>query len=341
MKPMIWTIAGICIIILMIPTLLVLPTFQGKPAASQHVVAEPSVKKEVKGSVKLKQSPVAIPVYRSAHQQVENIPLEEYVIGVVASEMPADFEMEALKAQALAARTYIVRQMISDKTVKSPKGSLVDDTQMFQVYKNKQELKKIWGKAYNWKLKKVTEAVASTQGKVLTYDEKPIDASFFSTSNGKTENAEAYWKNEIPYLKSVSSKWDEKSPKFQNKKTISVSEFQQKLGVTLTQQAQVGQIVERTPGNQVAKAVINGKTLSGRDIRESLGLHSADFTWERKGQQIVITTKGYGHGVGMSQYGAHYMAQAGKKVDAIVKHYYKGIQIESADRFLNTYMAKK
>ncbi|WP_064498787.1 stage II sporulation protein D, partial [Bacillus safensis] len=235
MKPMIWTIAGICIIILMIPTLLVLPTFQGKPAASQHVAAEPSVKKEVKGSVKLKQSPVAIPVYRSAHQQVENIPLEEYVIGVVASEMPADFEMEALKAQALAARTYIVRQMISDKTVKSPKGSLVDDTQMFQVYKNKQELKKIWGKAYNWKLKKVTEAVASTQGKVLTYDEKPIDASFFSTSNGKTENAEAYWKNEIPYLKSVSSKWDEKSPKFQNKKTISVSEFQQKLGVTLTQ----------------------------------------------------------------------------------------------------------
>ncbi|MCM3026781.1 stage II sporulation protein D [Bacillus safensis] len=341
MKPMIWTIAGICIIILMIPTLLVLPTSQGKPAASQHVAAEPSVKKEVKGSVKLKQSPVAIPVYRSAHQQVENIPLEEYVIGVVASEMPADFEMEALKAQALAARTYIVRQMISDKTVKSPKGSLVDDTQMFQVYKNKQELKKIWGKSYNWKLKKVTEAVASTQGKVLTYDEKPIDASFFSTSNGKTENAEAYWKNEIPYLKSVSSKWDEKSPKFQNKKTISVSEFQQKLGVTLTQQAQVGQIVERTPGNQVAKAVINGKTLSGRDIRESLGLHSADFTWERQGQQIVITTKGYGHGVGMSQYGAHYMAQAGKKVDAIVKHYYKGIQIESADRFLNTYMAKK
>ena len=103
----------------------------------------------MKGSVKLKQSPVSIPVYRSAHQQVENIPLEEYVIGVVASEMPADFEIEALKAQALAARTYIVRQMIIDKTVKSPQGSLVDDTQMFQVYKNKQELKKIWGKAYN------------------------------------------------------------------------------------------------------------------------------------------------------------------------------------------------
>lgn len=103
----------------------------------------------------------------------------------------------------------------------------------------------------------------------------------------------------------------------------------------------MGEIVERTPGNQVAKAVINGKTLSGRDIRESLGLHSADFTWERKGQQIVITTKGYGHGVGMSQYGAHYMAQSGKKVEAIVKHYYQGIKIESADRFLNTYMAKK
>ncbi|MGE6630335.1 stage II sporulation protein D [Bacillus sp. NPDC077027] len=340
MKPMIWTIAGICIIILIIPTLLVLPTFQGKTTANTQASVESSPQKKVKGAAKLKQSPVSIPVYRSANQQVENIPLEEYVIGVVASEMPADFETEALKAQALAARTYIVRQMIADKAVKSPKGSLVDDTQMFQVYKNKQELKKIWGKDYDWKLKKITQAVASTQGKVLTYDDKPIDASFFSTSNGQTENAEAYWKNEIPYLKSVDSKWDTASPKFKNTKTIKVTEFQQKLGVTLNNSDKVGDITTRTPGHQVAKAVINGKTLTGRDIRESLALHSADFTWQRKGNEIIITTKGYGHGVGMSQYGAHYMAQSGKKVEEIVKHYYQGIKIESADHFLNTYMAK-
>ncbi|BBP92848.1 stage II sporulation protein D [Bacillus safensis] len=264
------------------------------------------------------------------------------MIGVVASEMPADFEMEALKAQALAARTYIVRQMISDKTVKSPKGSLVDDTQMFQVYKNKQELKKIWGGAYNWKLKKVTEAVASTQGKVLTYDEKPIDASFFSTSNGKTENAEAYWKNEIPYLKSVSSKWDEKSPKFQNKKTISVSEFQQKIRCD-AHSAGSGRTDCRTDTRKSGsesrdQRKNNVRPRHSRITRPSFsGLHMGT----PRPADCHYNKKGYGHGVGMSQYGAHYMAQAGKKVDAIVKHYYKGIQIESADRFLNTYMAKK
>ncbi len=162
-------------------------SFSRGPGQSKQKSTLSNTRKKKK--VTLKESPVSIPVYRTADRKVEDIPLEEYVIGVVASEMPADFDIEALKAQALAARTYIVRQMVSEQAVRSPKGSLVDDTQMFQVYKNKEELRRLWKKDYDWKIKKVTEAVASTQGKILTYDHKPIDASFFSTSNGYTENA--------------------------------------------------------------------------------------------------------------------------------------------------------
>ncbi|KYD06562.1 stage II sporulation protein D [Bacillus atrophaeus] len=343
MKPFVITLSGLCVLILLIPTLLVIPFQHERGAAVSEEVKQPTAgsQRESKGAETLKKSPVSIPVYRTAHQSVEDIPLEEYVIGVVASEMPIKFEMEALKAQSLAARTFIVRLMVSNSAVKAPKGSLVDDTQMFQVYKSKDELKKQWGSSYTQNLKKITEAVAGTQGKILTYDDKPIEASFFSTSNGYTENAEAYWTSAIPYLKSVKSSWDKKSPKYLASKTFTVAEFQQKLGVQLTGQNTVGQITEKTPGHQVASAVINGKKLKGRDIREKLGLNSADFEWKRSGDKITVTTKGFGHGVGMSQYGANYMAKEGKTADEIVKYYYQGTAISEADGFLNKYMAKK
>ncbi|MBU8683785.1 stage II sporulation protein D [Bacillus haynesii] len=338
MKQLFIVLAGICMLILLIPTLLVLPSHGGPGTIKTEKHAQ---QHEEKKKVTLKESPVSIPVYRTADRKVEDIPLEEYVIGVVASEMPADFDIEALKAQALAARTYIVRQMVSEQAVQSPKGSLVDDTQMFQVYKNKEELRRLWKKDYDWKIKKVTDAVASTQGKILTYEHKPIDASFFSTSNGYTENAGAYWTSDIPYLQSVKSSWDTKSPKFLNHKTFTVAEFEQKLGVKLPSTNSIGEITERTPGKRVATAVINGKKLEGRDIREKLGLKSADFDWKRDGNQITVTTRGFGHGVGMSQYGAHYMAKDGKKAEEIVKYYYKGTAVANADEFLNKYMAKK
>ncbi|MGG3625318.1 stage II sporulation protein D [Bacillus gobiensis] len=333
MKKLALVLSGLSLIILLIPTILVLPFHEGSNGTAP--------KNQAKGVPKLEDSSVSVSVYRTAKQEVENIPLEEYVIGVVASEMPADFEEEALKAQALAARTYIVRQMTGDKAVSSPKGSLVDDTQMFQVYKNNSELKKAWKNDFDKKIKKVTDAVASTQGKILTYDGKPISPSFFSTSNGYTENSEAYWQNKIAYLKSVKSSWDEKSPKFKDTKKFSVAEFEQKLGVNLKDGNSIGEITARTPGKRVATAVINGKSLTGREIREKLGLRSADFQWVRNNDTITLTTKGFGHGIGMSQYGAHYLAKDGKTAEEIVKYYYKGVEISPSDQFLNTYTAKK
>ncbi|QGQ48327.1 stage II sporulation protein D [Metabacillus sediminilitoris] len=335
-KPVLFALGALFFIILLIPTLLVAPFMdQSKGKLGEEL----SVAKS--DAPVLAESPVAVPVYRSQTKEIENIPLEEYVIGVVASEMPAEFASEALKAQALAARTYITKQLMNDQALGVPKGSIVSDTQMHQVYKNPEELKKLWGNGYTEKMSKITEAVAATQGKILTYDNQPIEAQFFSTSNGYTENSEAYWKESIPYLKSVASTWDEKSPKFYDQMVISIQDFENKLGVNINDNGSVGKITELTPGKRVAKVEVGGKEFTGREIREKLGLRSSDFTWEMKGDSVVIETKGFGHGVGMSQYGANFMAEDGKSYSEIVSYYYNGTKISEAEPFLSKYTANK
>jgi stage II sporulation protein D len=335
-KPALIAFGVMFFIILLIPALLVAPFMDQSKGKLSEELSE--VKKD---APVLGESPLDVPVYRSQSKEIENIALEEYVIGVVASEMPADFETEALKAQALAARTYITKQLMNERALGAPKGSVVTDTQNHQVYKNDKELQGIWGTDYNWKLKKITEAVAATQGKILTYDNQPIEALFFSTSNGYTENSEDYWQEPIPYLKSVESIWDEKSPKFYDKEVIPLQEFEKKLGVTIKNSGSVGKITGLTPGKRVATVEVGGKKFSGKAIREKLGLKSSDFTWELKGDSVVIETKGFGHGVGMSQYGANFMAEDGKAYTDIVSHYYKGAEISDADPFLTKYTANK
>ncbi|MCM3163802.1 stage II sporulation protein D [Metabacillus litoralis] len=337
-KPVLFALGGLFFIILLIPTLLVTPFMeQSKGKLGEEITVG---KSEVPV---LGESPLDVPVYRSQAKVVENIPLEEYVIGVVASEMPAEFETEALKAQALAARTYITKQLMSGKKLGVPEGNaVVTDTIMHQVYKSPEEKKAEWGDDYTRKMQKITEAVAATQGQILTYDNQPIDASFFSTSNGYTENSEAVWQEPIPYLKSVESTWDEKSPKFYEKKIIAISQFEKLLGVNLdTSSGTIGKVTELTPGKRVAKVEIDGKEFTGTDVRDKLELKSADFTWEIKGDSVVIETKGYGHGVGMSQYGANFMAEAGKTYQDIVAYYYNGTKVSEAEPFLNKYTAKQ
>lgn len=324
----------VLVVSFLIPSLLVLPYSNEKAGAKldeEKISTEQSVDKA---------KPAAeVAVLRTATNTVEKLQLEEYVEGVVASEMPAEFEEEALKAQALTARTYIVNHLLSSKDERIPQNADVSDTVNHQVYKNKQELKQLWGKEFDWKMKKIKEAVEATKGKILTYQDKPINASFFSTSNGYTENAEEYWSNSVPYLKSVESPWDADSPKFQDRKVFSVQEFQQKLNIRLENSNDVGTVTKRTSGKKVAEVSIAGKTFTGREIREKLGLQSTDFSWKRKGDTIIVSTKGYGHGVGMSQYGANGMAKEGKKYEEIVRHYYQGISISNANSYFDKIMA--
>ncbi len=321
----------------MIPALLVLPfSKEDKDGKLSETVEEPIE------NVNTTEVPsVDVAVYRSVEQKIQTIPLESYVVGVVATEMYADFELEALKAQSLAARTYIVDLLLADNVVGVPKGADVTDTELHQVYLNDAELKKSWGSDYSWKIKKIKEAVNATKGQILTYGGKPITATFFSTSNGYTENSEDYWKSSYPYLKSVASPWDKSSPKFYNNEMISVADFQKKLGVKLPAGNEIATVKARTKGNRISKVVIAGKELTGKEVRESLGLKSSDFTLKRQGKNIIVTTKGSGHGVGMSQYGANGMAMEGKKYDEIVKYYYQGVQIQTSNTILNTITAKK
>lgn len=339
LKPIIVLTSVLFVMVLMVPTLLVMP-FVDKE--SGQLAEELKTKQEVQTQVEVAESPIDVAVYRHKQEMIENIPLEDYIVGVVASEMPADFELEALKAQALAARTYILRQLLADEKLGTPNGADVTDTEQHQVYKSPEELNAIWDSGdFDWKMEKIKQAVAETAGNVLTYNNAPIDASYFSTSNGYTENSEEYWPNEIPYLRSVESPWDVDSEKYLSQVTLTVQEFQSMLGVTLGNDGAVGKIIARTTGNRVSTVDINGKQLSGREVRDTLKLRSSDFNWERKGDNIIITTKGFGHGVGMSQYGANGMALEGKSYTQIISHYYKGVQIASADQYLNKVTAKK
>ena len=203
------------------------------------------------------------------------------------------------------------------------------------------QLKEKWGKDYEQNYAKVKEAVLSTKGEILTYNEQPISAQFFSTSNGYTENSEDYYKYETPYLKSVASPWDQASPRFTGETRMPVTDFEAKLQVTLPDDGTVGTILSRTETGRVASVNINGKEKSGREVRESLGLDSSDFQWQRQGNEVIIQTKGWGHGVGMSQYGANGMALEGKNYDEIVKYYYQDISIQESEPLLEKHLAKK
>lgn len=250
--------------------------------------------------------------------QVINISLEDYVIGVVGSEMPALFDSEALKSQAVAARTYALKR--------NSMGGELSASTSDQVYKTNDELKSMWGGSYDVYYNKVKSAVLATKGQVMIYNGNYIDAVYFSTSNGRTEDPVYVWGYTQPYLKSVDSKWDIGTKFFNATKTISKAEVSQKLGVSIESLSQI-KINSLTTGTRVNSVSFAGKEFTGVQIRTILGLRSTDFTISESGNNIVFTTKGWGHGVGMSQYGANAMAKSGYSYYQILKHYYTGISI--------------
>ena len=340
-KPLILLATFLFALTLLIPAILVLPFGDGKVSGKLGEDLTGKAPNTEGGGTSTADAAVDVAVYRSTIGQIDNIPLEDYLVGVVAAEMPVEFKEEALKAQALTARTYIVRKLLSKDKIGVPEGAQVTDTQIHQVYLSKEQMRNNWGMEFESNYAKILAAVRATSGQILTYDGQAIDASFFSTSNGYTENSEDYWSNEMPYLRSVSSPWDKNSPKFNSVKEVSVKQFESALGVKVGASGTIGKIVERTAGKRVAKVDFNGKVLSGKDIRDKLDLRSSDFDWQRKGDSIVITTRGYGHGVGMSQYGANGMAAEGKDYQEIVKHYYQGVEVTSADGMLATITAQR
>ena len=250
----------------------------------------------------------------------KEINLEEYVIGVIAGEMPASFDEEALKAQAIAARSYAINKINTSTT---SYDVLTDITN--QVYITIEQMQEKWGNDFNYYYEKIKNAVDATKGLVMTYDGEVISAYYFSMSNGYTEDVAAVFGGEKDYLVSVESSWDKNVKNFTVLTTISKEEFCTKLNIECNNI--VINKIKRSDTNHVETILINNKEFKGTEIRSLLGLRSTDFTIEID-NDIKITTNGYGHGVGMSQYGANEMAKLGYTYDEILKYYYKNIEIE-------------
>lgn len=269
-------------------------------------------------------SNATIRVKRESKNVIETVPFEEYIVGVVAAEMPVSFELEALKAQAVAARTYALKKM--ERNIDQDYD--IVDTVANQVYYDDEELKEKWNDDYTEKINKIKQAILSTKGEYMVYDDEIIDAFFFSTSVGKTENSEEVFSTKLPYLRSVESSWDEEaSPVFNDQATFSLTDFYRLLGLNYSDQLRV-EVTKTTSTGRVKELKINNKTMTGSDVYKKLGLRSTFFTIIQNNNQITVNTKGYGHGVGMSQYGANGMAKNGYDYQKILKHYYQGIEIK-------------
>ena len=256
--------------------------------------------------------------------KIISVPFEQYIIGVVASEMPAEFQIEALKSQAVAARSYAHIEIQKNKN----ENYDVVDTVTNQVYQTEEELKEKWKEKYKEKINKLRKAVLETRGEYITYNGNIIHALFFSTSPGKTENVEEVFKESLPYLRSVDSSFEQNvSPVFIEQKNFLKQDFCEKLKINNCNEVKTI-MKEQTSTGRIKQIEINGKIFKGTEVASMLSLRSNYFKIEEKEGNIVITTKGFGHGVGMSQYGAEALARKGYTYDKIVKHYYTGVEIK-------------
>ena len=240
--------------------------------------------------------------------------LNDYVTGVVASEMPALFNEEALKAQAVAARSFATSKM-ENNFLELTSG--ISD----QVYSPNFKLKEKWNDDYNKYYNKIYNCVKSTHNEVIKRDNKILRTYYFSMSNGYTENSQTVF-NDTTFT-SVKSLENENTPNYKFQKTFSSSDLNKLLNVSNIDI----QNIERNETNHVKSITINNKTYTGIEFRKLLNLRSTDFTIEKQDNNYIITTIGYGHGVGMSQYGANQMAKEGSSYKEILNHYYENTEI--------------
>lgn len=254
-------------------------------------------------------------------EKTEILDLEEYIVGVVAGEMPASFEMEALKAQAVASRSYALYR----KNKSTGLYDLSNDTNT-QVYLGDEDMKAKWGAQYQMYRDKIESAVNSTRGEVLSYQGDVIEAFYFAMSSGTTNESAMVFGEKRDYLQSVESVYDtEQLNGFSKEVYFSKGDFKSKLGLSCDDI--VVDAIERSSSNYIDEIVICSKTFKGTQIRSLLGLRSTDFDIEVLLDDVKIVTRGYGHGVGMSQYGANGYAKARYTYEDILHHYYTDVEL--------------
>lgn len=282
-----------------------------------------------------KDSPT-INVYKADENKVKEMDIEEYLYGVLSSEMPSSFDEEALKAQAIAARTYVIYKMENNITSGHKNATVCTNSAHCQAYTSYDDLKQ--NKGDKWIKSdyiKVKKAVDDTKGQIITYEGKVIVPLYFSTSSGKTENSEDVFSTQYPYLVSVDSPYDENSPKYSTTYSISKNKFIKyikgvypKLSISLDKLNNQINILDRTEAGCVKTVQVGNVKISGAEIRKILNLNSSNFSITYDNEEIKFNVKGYGHGVGMSQWGAEGMAKEGYKYYDILFHYFQGTDIK-------------
>ncbi len=271
-----------------------------------------------------------------ASGKVLDVPVTEYITGAVCAEMPASFEEEALKAQAVAAHTYAERQKMRE--LENPTEELCgayfsNDTNKYQGYYTENQAKQVYGDNYEEYYGKISEAVNEVSDYILTYENEPIISAFHSMSSGQTESAENTWGAPVDYLVSVDSSSDTDAPKYREEVSYKKDELKKKLEKAFPG-AKLGEdckkwitIGEISDSGTVLTADVGGIEATGGEIRTALALRSPCFDIGFEGDNVIFTTRGYGHGVGMSQYGADAMAEDGSTWREILEHYYPGCSI--------------
>lgn len=308
---------------------------QAKQANTKKQVITTKKEKEVMNYETIDKKSPNINVYNHKVGKIHNMDIEEYLYGVLAGEMSAEFELNALKAQALAARTYVKYKENQGSLSKHKNALVCTDFKHCQEYKSPKELEKANGKEWmKNSYTKIKQAVNETKGQIITYQGKPILTLYFSTSSGKTENSEEVFATKYPYLKSVDSPYDDKAPKYTSKLSITNNDFvnlfkksYSDIQIDSNNLSNQIKIQKRSNGGAVETIKIGNKQIKGTDVRNILKLNSANFEMKFVDNLVEINVKGYGHGVGMSQWGAQGMAEQGYKYYEILAHYYTGTSI--------------
>lgn len=292
-----------------------------------------------KDEIKLKINPQkTVRVWMEKEHVVKTIPLEEYIVGVVAAEMPASFSEDALKAQAISARTYTINKIQIARDVVDnphPNADVCNSPLHCQAWISVKEQNARWGllKALYYR-EKIQSAVEATKGLVITYQNKLIDPVYHSTCAGHTEDASEVWQYDAPYLKGVSCNYDKASPKYSSIVKVSLKNIDRIFGTKISRQSAFRSffsspinITARTNGGRVRSIKIGDKEFSGVEVRAKLNLNSAKFNIKASKNEIIFYVQGYGHGVGMCQFGAGGMASQGKSYEDILHYYYSDIKI--------------
>lgn len=273
--------------------------------------------------------------------EITEVPVRDYVIGAVCAEMPASFHSEAIKAQAVAAHTYAERQRLHERdcpTAELMGADFSNDVSKYQGYYTEEQARQVLGADFEKSYSRISECVDEVLDCIITYRDEPIISAFCSMSAGVTESAENAWGTAVDYLVPVDSSYDLSAPMYTNEVRFSREIMEYKLesafqGVELGENM-VGWLVVREVSDQgtVLKADVGNMSVTGNEVRSALALRSPCFEVRYEGEEAVITTKGFGHGVGMSQYGANSMAAEGHTWREILEHYYKGCTIKESTR---------